>query len=526
MTTYGFIIDQDACIGCHACTVACEAEHDVPLGVDRTWVKYIESGTFPDTQRKFSVMRCNHCADAPCVSVCPTTALFTRDDGIVDFASDNCIGCKACMNACPYDALYIDPVEQTAAKCNYCAHKVDVGLEPACVSVCPTQAIVAGDMDDPVTRISRMLARENLAVRAPEQGTNPKLFYKGADQASLDPTRSRIAADGMIWADTTPQHASLPIVSVGDGNAPGSQAPVAPTGTPSVGQARPSRFEEPARTAYTTAHDMPWKGFVSGYLVTKAIGGGALMLAALLVALGHGGTATVRIVAPLLAIVFTAATGGLLLADLKQPQRFWYMFTRRANWDSWLVKGSVVLLAYGAVSAAWLLAGLLGADGAIAVLAAPGAVLGAATAGYTAFLFAQCEGRDLWQTPLMLPVLVAQAVAGGAAALLLFAPVLGLDGPAVRALEWSLAGGLLTTLALYAVELTSHGTRNVEAAVEILRRGAERQRFRGSVAAGATAVALALVGGVAALAAALLAIVSLALYEHAFVRAGQLVPLS
>ena len=526
MTTYGFIIDQDACIGCHACTVACESEHDVPLGVNRTWVKYIESGTFPDAQRKFSVMRCNHCADAPCVSVCPTTALFTRDDGIVDFASDNCIGCKACMNACPYDALYIDPNDRTAAKCNYCAHKVDVGLEPACVSVCPTQAIVAGDMDDPTTRISRMLARESLAVRAPEQGTNPKLFYKGADQASLDPTRSRIAADGMIWAETTPQHASLPIVSVGDGKAPGTQVPVSATGTPSVGQAKPSRFEEPARTAYTTAHDMPWKGLVSAYLVTKALGGGSLMLAALLVALGHGGTVAVRLVAPALAIVFTAVTGALLLADLKQPQRFWFMFTRRTNWNSWLVKGSVVLLAYGAVSAAWLLAGLLGVDGAIAVLAAPGALLGAATAGYTAFLFAQCEGRDLWQSPLVLPVLIAQAVAAGASALLLLSPVTGLEASGIRVLEWSLAGGLLAALGLYAVELTAHGTRNVEAAVEILRVGPERARFWGSVAAGAGGVALAVVGGPAGVLAAVVAFVSLGLYEHAFVRAGQLVPLS
>ena len=81
-------------------------------------------------------MRCNHCKDAPCVDICPTEALFTREDGIVDFDKDRCIGCKSCMQACPYDALYIDPETSTAAKCNYCAHRVDVGLEPACVNVC------------------------------------------------------------------------------------------------------------------------------------------------------------------------------------------------------------------------------------------------------------------------------------------------------------------------------------------------------------------------------------------------------
>ena len=86
MVNYGFVIDNRSCIGCHACTVACKSEHDVPIGVNRTHVKYIEKGTFPNSSREFSVHRCNHCEDAPCVTICPTTALFTRPDGIVDFA--------------------------------------------------------------------------------------------------------------------------------------------------------------------------------------------------------------------------------------------------------------------------------------------------------------------------------------------------------------------------------------------------------------------------------------------------------
>ena len=109
MPRLGFAIDDRACIGCHACTVACKSEHVVPLGVNRTWVKYIERGTFPDTERAFTVQRCNHCENAPCVTICPVTSLYQRDDGIVDFDSDRCIGCKACMQACPYDALYLDP---------------------------------------------------------------------------------------------------------------------------------------------------------------------------------------------------------------------------------------------------------------------------------------------------------------------------------------------------------------------------------------------------------------------------------
>jgi Fe-S-cluster-containing dehydrogenase component len=156
---YGFVIDQRKCIGCHACTVACKEENQVPLGAFRTWVKYVEKGAFPHTRRYFSVLRCNHCDDAPCVTICPTVALYRRPDGVVDFDGARCIGCKSCMQACPYDALYIDPNTNTAAKCNYCAHRLEVGLEPACVIVCPEQAIIAGDLDAPSSAIARLVAR-------------------------------------------------------------------------------------------------------------------------------------------------------------------------------------------------------------------------------------------------------------------------------------------------------------------------------------------------------------------------------
>ena len=134
---YGFVIDNRKCIGCHACTVACKTENQVPVGVNRTWVKYVEKGVFPNTRRVFQVTRCNHCEKPPCVTICPVTAMYQRKDGIVDFNSERCIGCKACMQACPYDSIYIDPDDGTATKCHFCAHRTEVGLEPACVIVCP-----------------------------------------------------------------------------------------------------------------------------------------------------------------------------------------------------------------------------------------------------------------------------------------------------------------------------------------------------------------------------------------------------
>jgi Fe-S-cluster-containing dehydrogenase component/formate-dependent nitrite reductase membrane component NrfD len=508
----GFLLDSDNCIGCHACTVACKSEHDVPLGVNRTWVKYIETGTFPDVARKFNVMRCNQCDDAPCMAICPTSALYRADNGVVDFQDDNCIGCKSCMNACPYDALYINPETMTAHKCNMCNHRLEVGLLPSCQIVCPTEAIKIGDLDDPTSEISRIVARDDVAVRAPEQNTKPKVYYRGADQASLDPTRTAIANDGMIWADTTPNHPTIPVHA----------------------GARPSDEDGVvARTAYTTAHQMTWKGKVSGYLVTKAVAAGAMMVAALMVLMGHASEqAAVGIVPPMVAGVFLGLTGVLLIGDLKQPGRFHYLITK-GNWSSWLVKGAYVLMAFAIVCALWWIGGLIESEGLIKILALPAVLTAAAAAGYTAYLFAQCEGRDLWQTPLLLPVLLAQAVTAGGAVFAIMD--LFMEVPEPRAIRWVLLGGVATTAALIAVELTSHGSRHVELAVEAMTRGRYANQFWwGGVVAGLVVPALWLIidlaidGASPALAAiaGLFALVGMFAYEDSFVRAGQSVPLS
>ncbi|MEM7326241.1 MAG: 4Fe-4S dicluster domain-containing protein [Actinomycetota bacterium] len=516
MTRLGFLLDSDNCIGCHACTVACKSEHDVPLGVNRTWVKYIETGTFPDVARKFNVMRCNQCDDAPCMTICPTSALYRADNGVVDFQDDDCIGCKSCMNACPYDALYINPETNTAHKCNMCNHRIEVGLEPSCQIVCPTEAIKIGDLDDPTSEISRIIARDDVAVRAPEQNTKPKVYYRGADQASLDPTRTAIANDGMIWADTLrdyngSRHPSLPVVP---GTAPAEELGVV------------------ARTAYTTAHQMTWKEKVSGYLVTKAIAAGVMLVAALQVLLGNGDSqAAIGVVPPMIAGFFLAATGVLLIADLKQPGRFHYLLTK-GNWDSWLVKGAYILMAFAALCGLWWIGGLVNSEGLLQILAVPTALLAAGTAGYTAFLFGQCEGRDLWQTSLLLPVLLAQAVTAGGATFAILE--IFLDVPDPIAVCWVLLGGVVATGVLFWMELSSRGSRHVELAVHEMTRGRYgRQFWYGGVGLGVVVPAILLIitlatgahAGVAAVA-GVFAIAGLFAYEDAFVRAGQSVPLS
>ena len=510
MTRLGFALLSDSCIGCHACTVACKSEHDVPLGVNRTWLKYIETGEFPNTGRTFSVMRCNHCDDAPCMTICPTSALHRAPNGVVDFDDSRCIGCKACMNACPYDAIYINPETNTAHKCNFCNHRVDVGLEPACVTVCPTQAIVAGDLDDPESQISKIVARDKTSVRAPEQGTNPKVFYRGVDQASLDPTRTMIKQDGMIWADTTPDHPTItPLMEEHSG--PGVVA----------------------RTTYTTAHHMTWKSKVSGYLVTKAIAAGLMLVASLLVVLGHGDDqAAVGVVPAVLAGVFTAITGALLVADLKQPGRFLFILTK-SNTKSWLVRGAWILGAFAALVGLWGLMGILDQGGALPILAAPVSLLAAGVAGYTAFLFGQCEGRDLWQTPLLLPILLAQACVAGTAAYSLLDLVMEI--PHAREIQIAFLASVGALALLIVTELWSKGSRHVELATLEMTRGTYAGQFWfGGMLNGIALPAALLIFSLAtdtsspwpAACAGAAALFGMFAYEDAYVRAGQSVPLS
>lgn len=178
---YGMVVDLRRCIGCHACSVACKSEMSVPLGVFRTWVKQVEKGEFPKVSKSFLPSLCNQCANPICLQNCPTKATYQLDNGIVIVDPHRCIGCKYCIASCPYSVRYLSPFKKIVQKCEFCRHRLEVGLEPACVNACPTGALVFGDVNDPDSEVSKTLATNPVQVLKPEKATNPHVFYIGAD---------------------------------------------------------------------------------------------------------------------------------------------------------------------------------------------------------------------------------------------------------------------------------------------------------------------------------------------------------
>jgi Fe-S-cluster-containing dehydrogenase component/formate-dependent nitrite reductase membrane component NrfD len=582
VTNFAWVIDQTSCIGCHACTTACKSENQVPLGVNRTWVKYVERGTFPETRRDIAVLRCNHCADAPCVAVCPTTAMFKRADGIVDFDTSRCIGCKACIQACPYDAIYIDPEEHVAEKCNFCSHRVDVGLLPACVVVCPTESLIFGDIENPASRAAQVLASRPTTVRRPEQGTRPQAYYVGASPAALDPL-APVHGDRYMWADrrrggakdytaelvaTSPTAASsrsslagthLPVIDGGPAplgalRGPGIAAPPMAAASSAASEAgaaagaaawhgpvEPDLTRPGTRVAYDVFHPRPWGWRVALYLWTKGVGAGAFGLIFLAAALGLAPVDQLtRVVAATIALAGVGLTTLLLVADLKRPERFLSILYRPQR-RSWLAIGAFILVGYSGLLGLWWLGTLLGMDdGLLTALGWPAFGLAVMTALYTMFLLRQCEARDLWQRPVVGVVLIAQATILGAAALI--PALLVLDAPAALvdvAAAALFGGGALNLVALVAGEaFADHPTANARAAAHLLVRGPFGGAFWVGgvtlggilpIVAGGAWVGLAVAGTAAApllVAAGTAAALGLLWYELGFITAGQAVPIS
>ncbi|MBL7775326.1 MAG: 4Fe-4S dicluster domain-containing protein [Saprospiraceae bacterium] len=486
---YGFIIDNRKCIGCHACTTACKSEHEVPVGVFRTWVKQVEKGTFPNTRRVFSVLRCNHCTDAPCVEICPVEALYTRPDGIVDFDKNRCIGCKSCMQACPYDALYIDPDTHTAAKCNYCAHRVDVGLEPACVVVCPEHAIISGDMEDPNSEISQTLSRHQTTVRKPEKATVPNLYYIDGDAFSLSPGAAEQPQE-QLWSAQTrgvghfAKHTERLAWQGED-----LVRELMEKSAMSVEPAASGEFSPPKSIEVLTGHNnarrvynAPGKGTLWGwevpaYVTTKAVAAGVYFLAVWinLSQFGKLWTAAFFQISLGVSLFFLLLTTALLVKDLDQPRRFLYVLLR-PQWRSWLVRGGYALSLFGGLLTLQLAASLLGYEGLVGWLTLPGLALALIVAVYTAFLFAQARGRDFWQSPVLpLHMLVHSLMAGGASFVLLSG--FGVLDAGSWPTAFVLIGVALNLLVLL-VELTiGHPTADAKAVVGMILKGKYRFEF-------------------------------------------------
>jgi Fe-S-cluster-containing dehydrogenase component/formate-dependent nitrite reductase membrane component NrfD len=554
---YGFVINNKTCIGCHACSTACKSENEVPLGVYRTWVKYTEKGEFPNTKRSFQVTRCNHCANQPCVRICPVTAMYQRHDGIVEFDPAVCIGCKACMQACPYDAIYIDPETHSAAKCHYCSHRTDLGLEPACVVVCPTRSIIAGDLDNPASEISRILAREQVSVRKPEQGTAPNLFYIEGDDVGLTPTAaqasfmwSELISEQSVTANGHTNDAKTDIIPLQ------ATQKMAQSGTPiltpqaqglgyrgpiHIGQGKMA--EHMVQTTYNAQHKIPWHWPVPTYLVTKGIGSGMFALLAIFFGLNIVEFDPVLALSgTFLSLLFIGLTTLLLVFDLEKPHMFLTILLR-PQMKSWLTRGAFILIGFTLVAGLWFLiegAAYLGwagpglANATRWPLLFLGFILAIAAAIYTAFLFGQAEGRDLWQSTLLPGHLVIQALMVGAGSLLILGLFITVSPAMITALSWVFGVSLVVDLfvTLLGEFGMPHASEIAARAAHDISQGKYRHYFwNGSVVLGhvlplVILLVTAFSGFLLSLVAigAVASIVGLYLFEYAFVLAPQEIP--
>lgn len=178
MTRYAMVIDQRRCIGCQSCTVACRTWNDLP--VDTIYNPVVSEGVqghFPNVHLTFTPLLCMHCENAPCTGCCPTGASQQDEDGIVWVDETKCMGCKVCVNACPYGARSVNEEEGFVRKCTFCKDRVRDGDQPYCVATCHQKARIFGDLDDPESEVSKLVGSLKTERIFTDLGTDPQVYY-------------------------------------------------------------------------------------------------------------------------------------------------------------------------------------------------------------------------------------------------------------------------------------------------------------------------------------------------------------
>ncbi|WP_155312901.1 4Fe-4S dicluster domain-containing protein [Desulfosarcina ovata] len=171
MARYVMVVNLTLCMRCRACIVACKTEHDLPVrdaaGNEcyRIRVHEYEYGNYPNVERPFAPVFCMQCKVASCIDACPIPGVINRgEDGIVVVDNDKCDGCKACLQACPYDALSFNHESHAVEKCDFCSERLSQNLRPACVASCMGKALTFGDIDDPESEVSRLMTKKGVKI--------------------------------------------------------------------------------------------------------------------------------------------------------------------------------------------------------------------------------------------------------------------------------------------------------------------------------------------------------------------------